>query len=49
MEQPKKKEKREMEALDYGMFVIWIVGGIVILIGFIKGFTWIPWTGGLPL
>ncbi len=40
-----KKEKREMEALDYGMFVLWIVGTIVILIGFIKGLTWTPWTG----
>ncbi|MBW1666570.1 MAG: hypothetical protein JRI79_08665 [Deltaproteobacteria bacterium] len=40
-----EKEKREMEALDYGMIILMIIGTIIIAIGFIKGLVWQPWTG----
>jgi len=45
MPEQELKEKREMEALDYGMIVLMIIGGIIILIGFIKGLGAEPWTG----
>lgn len=45
MVQEPKEEKREIEALDWAMIALMVIGAIIIFYGFFKGLAMEPWTG----